>query len=120
MNPERSPCARHAVGFPVQIRYGKRRLHSAYGHDLSVDGLYLELRAVTLPEGTPVQLEIDALGRQWLVPSVVARRDSCGIGVSFVEPQPELVAGLLQADALPMPPPPYTPVRAPLLQRSGR
>ncbi len=119
MNPERRSCTRHPVGFAVQIRYGKRRLHSAYGRDLSSDGLYLELRAVTLPEGTPVELEINALGYQWLVPALVTHRDSCGIGVSFLEPQPQLVADLIQADARPRTPPPYTPVRAPLLERQG-
>ena len=119
MNPERRSCARQPIGFAVQIRYGKRRLHSACGRDLSRDGLYLELRAVTLPEGTPVELEIDALGRQWLVPAVVTHRDSCGIGVSFLDPQPQLVADLTQADALPMPRLPLTLVRAPLLQRPG-
>jgi len=119
MNPERSLCARHPVGFAVQIRYGRRRLHSARGLEPSIHGLYLELRAITLPEGTPVELEIDAPGRQWLVPAVVTCRDRRGIAVRFVDPQPALASDLAQADALPMPPPATDPLRVPLLERPG-
>jgi len=119
MSSEPRPCARHPVGFPVQIRYGKRRLHSAYGRDLTVDGLYLQLRAVTLPEGTPVELEIDAMGRRWLVQAVVIQGDPCGIGVSFVDPQPQLLAGLAKAGDRPLSQPPHTALCAPLLQRPG-
>ena len=119
MNPERRSYPRHPVGFAVQIRYGKRRLHSACGRNLTVDGLYLELRAVTLPEGTPVELEIDTVGRQWLVQAVVTHGDRFGIGVSFLEPQPQLVADLAQAETLPMSSPLHTPVRGPVLQRPG-
>jgi hypothetical protein len=117
MTPDSPVTARYRAGFQVHIRYGRRRLHSAFGRDPSVDGLYLELRAVTLPEGTPVDLEIEALGRHWLIPSVVTHRDQDGIGVSFIEPQPGLVAELAQAEPQPMPPPQYTPARTALLQR---
>lgn len=120
MNPERSYRARHPAGFAVQIRYGRRRLHSAYGRDLTIHGLYLELRAMTLPEGTPVELEIDALGHPWLVQAVVTQGDRCGIAVSFIEPQPQLAAELAGADWVPMSPRPASPSRVPLLQRSGR
>ena len=119
MSPKPTPYARHRAGFPVQIRYGKRRLHSALGHDLSTRGVYLELRAVTLPEGTPVELEIDALGRQWLVEAVVTQTDGGGIKVSFVEPQAQLAAGLTTAGDLPMAPPLPAPRRVPQLQRPG-
>jgi hypothetical protein len=119
MNPERRSCPRQPVGFAVQIRYGKRRLPSACGRDLTEHGVHLELRAVTLPEGTPVELEIDALGRRWLVQAVVTHGDRSGIGVSFLEPQPQLVADLAQAETLPMSSPLHTPVRAPVLQRPG-
>jgi PilZ domain len=119
MNPDRSYNARYPAGFSVQIRYGRRRLHGAYGRDLTIHGLYLELRAMTLPEGTPVELEIDALGHPWLVQAVVTHGDRCGIGVRFIEPQPQLVAELAGADLIPMSPRPPTPSRAPLLQRPG-
>jgi hypothetical protein len=119
MIPERKPCARHPSSFPVQIRYGKRRLHGADGCDPSSEGLYLRVRAVTLPEGTPVELEIDAPGRQWLVPAVVTHCDDSGIGVSFLEPQPQLLSDLAGANALRPFQAPQVPLRAPLLQRPG-
>jgi hypothetical protein len=119
MTPEPNPCARHQAGFQVHIRYGRRRLHSACGRNPSHDGLYLEVRSVTLPEGTPVELEIKAKGRLWLVPAVVARHDASGIEVSFIEPQPDLVAELSQVDAQPLPATHYAPARGPLLQRHG-
>jgi hypothetical protein len=54
---------------------------------------------------------------------VVTRGERFGIGVSFLEPQPHLVADLAQAqaqaEALAMSPPLHTPVRAPVLQRPG-
>ena len=74
---------------------------------------------MTLPEGTPVELEIDTVGRQWLVQAVVTHGDPFGIGVRFIEHQPQLVADLSQAETLPMSPPLHTPVRAPVLQRPG-
>ncbi len=117
MNPEPNPCARHLAGFQVHIRYGRRRLHSACGRNPSPDGLYLEVRAVTLPEGTPVDLEIKAQGRLWLVPAVVVHCDAAGIEVSFVEPQPDLIAELSQDDDQPLPAALQIPVRGPLLQR---
>jgi hypothetical protein len=118
MNPEHRSCSGHPVGFQVQIRYGRRRLHSARGCDPSSDGVYIEVRAVTLPDGTPVELEIEAGGRHWVVQAVVAHRDVCGIVARFLDPQPELVADLARAEALPMPLPAPAPVRAPLLERT--
>jgi hypothetical protein len=119
MTPEPNPCARHQAGFQVHIRFGRRRLHSARGRNPSSEGLYLEVRAVTLPEGTQVELEIRARDHQWLVPAVVTLRDPDGIGVSFLDPQPALVAELNQSD--PQTPPAVTaaPFRGPLLQRPG-
>jgi hypothetical protein len=109
----------HTGGFEVHIRYGRRRLHSAYGHDPSSAGLRLELRAVTLPEGTPVQLEIQALGRRWLVPAVVTCRDRRTIAVRFLEPQPDLAADLTRVAALPPPGSVRARVRLPLLNRAS-
>lgn len=109
----------HTGGFEVHIRYGRRRLHSAYGHDPSSAGLHLELRAVTLPEGTPVQLEVQTLGRRWLVPAVVTRRDGRAIVVRFLEPQPELAADLTRAATLLPPGSVRAPARLPLLNRAS-
>jgi len=122
MSSKPAPCATAQVGFPVQIRYGKRRLHSALGHDITPQGVYLEVRAVTLPEGTPVEVEIDAFGRRWLVAAVVTGSDRGGIEVSFDDPQPQLAAalavGLTEGGGLPLAPLPSA-TRGPLLQRPG-
>lgn len=119
MNAECVLPDRHHVGFQVHIRYGRRRLHGGSGSHPSADGLHLELGALTLPEGTPVDLEIQALGRQWLIPSVVTCRDPDGIAARFVEPQPELAAELALVGALSMPPPRRLPARSPRLHRPG-
>ena len=119
MNAECASPDRHHAGFQVHIRYGRRRLHSGSGSNPTADGLHLELGALTLPEGTSVDLEIEALGRQWLIPSVVAQHDADGIAVRFVEPQPELAAELALVGAESMPPPRHLPDRRPRLHRPG-
>jgi hypothetical protein len=62
------------------------------------------VQALTLPTGTPIELELSCLGREWLIPAVVIHGDNAGIGVMFREPQTELFQGLIAT--LDMPPPP--------------
>jgi hypothetical protein len=90
MGVERRYCARYPVDFPVQIRYRKRRFLCGQARDLSADGLYLQVRNLTLPSGTLVELELDLQGKQWLVAAVVVHHHGNGIGVMFRDPQPEL------------------------------
>jgi hypothetical protein len=89
----------------VQIGYRKRRFYGAQARNLSVQGMYLTVRNVTLPVGTPVELEMECLGKEWLVEAVVVHGTRSGVGVMFREPQPELYQGLIQPDALRRPPP---------------
>jgi hypothetical protein len=90
MTVERRYCARCPVNFPVQIRYRKRRFLGGKARDLSADGLYLEVRNLTLPSGTLVELELDLQGKQWLVAAVVVHHHGNGVGVMFRDHQPEL------------------------------
>jgi hypothetical protein len=96
MGVERRYCVRYTVDFPVQIRYRKRRFLCGQARDLSADGLYLEVRNLTLPSGTLVELELDLEGKQWLVAAVVVHHHWSGIGVMFRDPQPELFREAIQ------------------------
>jgi hypothetical protein len=102
MSEERRYAARHRLQLPVYIRYGRRPFLGACARDLSVGGMFLSVHSLTLPAGTPIELELACLGRDWLIPAVVVHGDNTGIGVMFREPQTELFRGLMQAaDALP-------------------
>ncbi|TVQ94366.1 MAG: PilZ domain-containing protein [Chromatiaceae bacterium] len=101
---ERRYSARHPLHLPVYIRYHRRPFLGAQAQDLSVGGMFLRVRALTLPIGTPVELEFDGLGRRWLLPAIVVHGNPHGIGVMFREPQPALFRGLVQ-DADRWPPP---------------
>lgn len=97
MSIERRYCARHPLSLPVQVLYGRRRFCSARARTLSLQGMSLTLRNLTLPPGTLVELELDGLGRGWLVEAVVVHSAGAEVGVMFREPQPELYQGLLEA-----------------------
>lgn len=97
MSIERRYSVRHPVDLPVHIRYRRRRFSYAQARNLSEQGMYLEVRALTLPTGTLVELEMDCLDKEWLIPAVVVHHQAGGIGVIFREPQPELYEGLAEA-----------------------
>jgi hypothetical protein len=100
---ERRYCARHGIDLPVYIRYGRRPFLGASARDLSERGMFLAVQSLTLPIGTPVELEFSSLGRRWIFPAVVVHGDNTGIGVMFREPQPELFSGLIAATEMPPP-----------------
>ncbi len=104
MTAERRYSARHPIDLKVQILYHGRRFLGAQGRNLSNQGMYLEVRNVTLPTGTLIELELECLGREWLVEAVVAHRCRTGVGVMFREPQPDLYQGLTHQ--IPVMPPP--------------
>lgn len=106
MNKERRYGARHPIRLPVYIRYGRRPFLGAHALDLSEGGMYLSVQSLTLPAGTPIELELSCLGRDWLIAAVVVHGDNTGIGVMFREPQPALFQGLIATAG--MPPPPQT------------
>jgi len=103
MPVERRYAARHPVDLPVYIRYRKRRFLAARARELSTAGMTLAVQSLTLPAGTPVQLELRGLGRTWLLNAVVIDGDNSGIGVMFRDPQPELFLGLTQPAVSPPP-----------------
>jgi hypothetical protein len=103
MNSEPQDATGHGGELPVYIRYGRRPFLGSHARDVSAGGMFLSVQSLTLPVGTPVELELSCLGRGWLIPAVVVRGDNAGICVKFCEPQPELVRGM--SAALDMPPP---------------
>jgi hypothetical protein len=104
MTVERRYSARHPIDLPVYIRYRKRRFIRAHACDLSNQGMFLEVRNLTLPDGTQIELELECLGKDWLIPSIVVHHRGAGIGVMFLEPQPDLYRGVTQAEPMRQPP----------------
>jgi hypothetical protein len=110
MTAERRYSARHPIALRVQILYGRRQFYTARARDLSIQGMSLTVQNLTLPPGTLVELEMDCLGREWLVEALVVYRHGSGLGVMFREPQPVLYQGLTEAalaecsDEIPPPP----------------
>mgnify|MGYP001824423997 CR=1 FL=1 len=96
MHHERRYCARHRLELPVYIRYRKRRFLGAHARNISVGGMYLAVQSLTLPAGTPVELELNHLGKKELIPAVVIHGTSSGIGVMFLEPQVALFQAIAQ------------------------
>jgi hypothetical protein len=94
MSPERRYSARRSVDLCVHIRYRGRRLHCAIARNLSVDGMYLDVRSITLPNGTLVELELEIEGKELLVPAIVVHHSGSGVGVMFRSSQPELFESL--------------------------
>lgn len=97
MTIEHRYCARYSIELEVHILYRKRRFICAKGTNLSNRGMFLEVRNLTLPTGTMIELELFALGRDWLIPCIVVHRDAFGVGVMFRELQPELFQCLPQS-----------------------
>lgn len=81
---------RAGTALTVQIRYRKRRFLDAIGTRLSAHGISLEVRSLTLPVGTQLDLEIRTPGIDWLVPATVIKQRPAGIDVRFRDPQPLL------------------------------
>jgi hypothetical protein len=104
MTGERRYSARHRLDLPVYIRYHKRPFLGARARDLSSGGMFLSVQALTLPIGTPIELELRCLGKRWLLPAIVSFGDNSGIGVMFQEPQPALFHALIEQGGLPLPP----------------
>jgi hypothetical protein len=104
MRKEKRVGARQTIDLPVYIRYRKRRFLGAQARNITIGGMFLEVQSLTLPIGTPVELEFREFGRGWLIPGIVIRGDSHGIGVQFRDPQPDLLRELTQLRS-DMPPP---------------
>lgn len=96
MSLEHRYRARRASDIEVQIQYRNRRFRSARARNLSDQGMYLEVRNLTLPTGTLVVLEVRDMDRDWRIPAIVVYQDSTGIGVMFRDTQPELPLSRLQ------------------------
>jgi hypothetical protein len=79
---------------PVYIRYRKRRFHAARARELSSVGMTLAVQSLTLPTGTPIELEFRGPGRTWLIAAAVTHSDNSGVGVMFRDPQPALLASI--------------------------
>ncbi len=78
----------------VQIHYHGRHFYAARGRSLSRAGMFLDVRNLTLPVGTEVELELEHLGRLRRIEALVIQRGPAGVGVRFTEEQPDLDAGV--------------------------
>ncbi|NBC49078.1 MAG: PilZ domain-containing protein [Gammaproteobacteria bacterium] len=105
MTGERRYGARHPLDLPVYIRYHKRPFLGATACNLSIGGMFLSVQALTLPNGTPIELELRCAGKRWLLPAIVTYGDNSGIGVMFQEPQPALFHELIEHRNAELPPP---------------
>lgn len=94
MTIEHRYSARHSVALDVQIHYRKRKFLSARGSNLSDQGMYLQVRCLTLAVGTMVDLEFRCLDRDWLVPAIVVHQNAQGMGVMFRDAQFDLAEAL--------------------------
>ena len=104
MPTERRYCARHRFELPVYIRYHKRPFLTATARNVSAGGMFLSVKALTLPTGTPIELELRCLGKRWLLPAIVIHGDNSGIGVMFESPQSALFKELISDTSAAMPP----------------
>ncbi len=104
MFEERRYCARHRLELPVYIRYHKRPFLTATARSISAGGMFLSVKALTLPTGTQIELELRALGKRWLLPAIVIHGDNNGIGVMFQTAQPTLFQELINNNSAAMPP----------------
>jgi hypothetical protein len=66
--------------------------------------MFLSVKALTLPAGTPIELELRSLGKRWLLPAIVIHGDNSGIGVMFESPQNALFHELMHQHTAAMPP----------------
>jgi hypothetical protein len=104
MPRERRYDARHRLDLPVYIRYHKRPFLAAMARNVSAGGMFLSVKALTLPTGTPIELELRSLGKRWLLPAIVIHGDNSGIGVMFESPQNALFHELISETSAAMPP----------------
>ncbi|AHF04605.1 pilus biosynthesis protein PilZ [Marichromatium purpuratum 984] len=103
MSVERRYCARLPIDLQVQILYRKRRFCSATARNLSNQGMLLDVRNVTLPTGTLIELEFQALGRHWLIPAIVVHHHGGGVGVMFRDEHNTLYQDLPRRPAAELP-----------------
>ncbi len=110
---EQRYSARQRIELQVHIHYRKRRFYSAKGRNLSEQGMFLEVRNLTLPTGTMIELELTGVGGDSLIAAVVTHQSGSGIGVMFRDPQPEIYRSFcaMQGLALPLPVPKTMPER---------
>ena len=104
MTAERRYCARHPLDLPVYIRYRKRPFLTAKARNVSASGMCLSVKALTLPAGTPIELEFRALGKRWLLPAIVTHSDNSSIGVMLQSQQSALFQELINGANDSMPP----------------
>lgn len=95
----------------VQIRYRNRRFPAATGRYISAEAMFIDLRNLTLPPGTFIELEFRLAERDWRIPAVVSHSQNGGIGVMFHEMQHQLLSAL-DLTAADSPSPLHSPQRS--------
>jgi hypothetical protein len=92
--PQDSPGNRADLDLPIFIRYRNRHFQGARLRALSSQEVEVSVQALTLPPGTPVEVEFLHSGRSWRLPAQVATESTDGLGLRFRDPQPELLRDL--------------------------
>lgn len=92
---------RHPIDIKVQIQFHGRRFFSARGRSLSDREMDLDVRHVTLPVGTRVELAMDCQGTNRQLGAVVVHHSPVGVRVRFLEAQPELSLNLIRTKPMP-------------------
>jgi len=71
---------------------------SAYTHDLSLGGMFIEIASLALPPNTPVKVSFtlpgNAHGRVFVLEASVVRRGSNGLGLMFLQMEQDQIRAL--------------------------
>lgn len=78
------------LNLDIDIRYRNLRPFPARARRIWINGIALEVRGVTLPAGTAVELHFDVEGRPYQLPAVVAESRPGTLILHFDTPQRDL------------------------------
>jgi hypothetical protein len=74
----------------IELWHNDRPLIVCAGHNLSAEGMLLELNDAVLPLGATIMLQLHAENRVWSIPATVIHSNANCMGVMFLQQQPEL------------------------------
>ena len=102
------------LSFDVHIVY-RGRLFQASAGNVSREGMFLRVGALTLPTGTLIEMEFKLGVKKWLIAGLVVRQSPSGIGIMFRNPQLALFKLASDIAAVqPLQPEPVAPLQPPV------
>lgn len=90
MHVEKRYSRRYPLTGDVYIRYRDKRSISAKAKNCSLYGIFLETAGLSLLTGTMVELELTLHGKHWKMDGLIVHSTNEGLGLMFLQPQPEL------------------------------